>query len=136
MNIKKSLWIWKCFSECNKIFSEYENVSLNKIKFSPNIKAWILHLMSHNIPPYAFQKVILKLNFNLNSSFCTSSCCLKRFYEGLKGLYKTFWGTTKKCKIKKLLSSLRPGSEREGLIIKVVVFGSCFIELCWSSFAS
>lgn len=60
------------------------------IRFSPNIKAWILHLMSHNIPPYAFQKVILKLNFNLNSSFCTSSCCLKRFYKGLKGLHKTF----------------------------------------------
>ena len=33
---------------------------------------------------------------NLNFSFCTSLWCLKRFYKGLKGLYKTFWGTTKK----------------------------------------
>ena len=29
----------KCFSENNNIFSEYENVSRNKIKFSLNIKA-------------------------------------------------------------------------------------------------
>ena len=36
-----------------------------------------------------------KVNFNFY--FHTSSWCLKRFYEGLKGLYKTFSGTTKKC---------------------------------------
>ena len=35
----------------------------------------------------------IKLNFY----FHTSLWCLKRFYEGLKGLHKTFWGTTKKC---------------------------------------
>ena len=33
----------------------------------------------------------IKLNFH----FHTSLWCLKRFYEGLKGLHKTFWGTTK-----------------------------------------
>ena len=32
--------------------------------------------------------------------FQTSLCYLKRFYEGLKGLHKTFWGTKKKCKSK------------------------------------
>ena len=37
----------------------------------------------------------IKLNFY----FHTSLWCLKRFYEGLKGLYKTFWGTTKKCEL-------------------------------------
>ena len=31
---------------------------------------------------------------------------LKMFYEGVKGLHKTFWGTTKKCEIKNLSKSL------------------------------
>ena len=38
----------------------------------------------------------------LNVYFRTSLWCLKRFYEGLKGLHKTFWGTTKKCDNKNL----------------------------------
>ena len=33
---------------------------------------------------------------NLNFYFHTSLWCLKWFYEDLKGLLKTFWGTTKK----------------------------------------
>ena len=32
--------------------------------------------------------------------FHTSLWCLKRFYEGLKGFHKIFWGTAKKCKNK------------------------------------
>ena len=31
-----------------------------------------------------------KINLNLNFYFHTSLWCLKRFYEGLKGLHKTF----------------------------------------------
>ena len=38
----------------------------------------------------------IKLNFY----FHTSLRCLKKFYEGLRGLYKTFWGTTEKCENK------------------------------------
>ena len=38
----------------------------------------------------------------INLNFHTSLWCLERFYEGLKGLYKTFWGTTKKCENKNL----------------------------------
>ena len=34
--------------------------------------------------------------------FHTSLCCRNRFYEGLKGLHKTFWGSTKKCENKNL----------------------------------
>ena len=30
--------------------------------------------------------------------------CLRRFYEGLKGFHKTFWGITKKCENKNLTS--------------------------------
>ena len=39
---------------------------------------------------------------NLNLYFHTSLWCFKRFYEGLKGLHKTFWGTTNKCENKNL----------------------------------
>ena len=39
---------------------------------------------------------------NLNFYFHTSLWCLKRFYEGLKGLHKIFLGTTKKCENKNL----------------------------------
>ena len=39
---------------------------------------------------------------NLNFYFRTSLWYLQRFYEGLKGLHKTFWGTTKKYENKNL----------------------------------
>ena len=39
---------------------------------------------------------------NLNFYFHTPLRCLKRFYEGLKGLHKTFSGSTKKCENKNL----------------------------------
>ena len=37
-----------------------------------------------------------KEKINLNFYFLNSLWCIKRFHEGLKGLHKTFWGTTKK----------------------------------------
>ena len=42
-----------------------------------------------------------KEKIKLNLYFHTSFWCLKRFYEGLKDLHKTFWGTTKKCDFQK-----------------------------------
>ena len=51
---------------------------------------------------------------NLNFYFHTSLWCIKRFYEGLKGLHKTFCGTTKKCESKN--SSYRKCMGWEGLI--------------------
>ena len=41
-------------------------------------------------------QVVLLKSLSLICSFW----CLKRFYEGLKGRYKTFWGTTKSKKIR------------------------------------
>ena len=34
---------------------------------------------------------------NWSFYFQTFLWCLKKFYEGLKGIHKTFWGTTKNC---------------------------------------
>ena len=39
---------------------------------------------------------------SLNVNNRTSLWCLTKFYEGLKGLYKTFWGTTKMYENKNL----------------------------------
>ena len=39
---------------------------------------------------------------NVNFYFHISWWCFKRFYEGLKCLHKTFWGTTKNCDNKNL----------------------------------
>ena len=44
----------------------------------------------------------IKIKIKLNFYFHTSLWCFKRFYESLKGLHKTFWGTTKKCENKNL----------------------------------
>ena len=50
---------------------------------------------------------------NLNFYFHTFLWCLKRFYEGLKGLHKTFWGSAKKYKFK-LTFTLMQLSEMHG----------------------
>ena len=51
--------------------------------------------------PYISESCI-KIKINLNFYFHISLGCLKKFYEGLKGRHKTFWGTTKKCENKNL----------------------------------
>ena len=69
--------------------------------------------------------LVTKLNFsrpdpvwrekiNLNFDFHTSLWCFKRFYEGLKVLDKTFWGTTKDCEKHKLIFILIYLSEMHG----------------------
>ena len=44
----------------------------------------------------------IEIRIELNFHFHTSLRCLKRFYERLKGLHKTFLGTTKNCENKNL----------------------------------
>ena len=73
---------------------------------------------------------------NLNFYFYTSSWCLKRFYEGLKGLHKTFSGTTKKCEnenwtlqLSEMDESLRVNILLEdSLMIEQLKAGICLIE--------
>ena len=38
-----------------------------------------------------------KFRMNISTNFHASLWCLKKFFEGFKGLHKTFWGTTEKC---------------------------------------
>ena len=58
----------------------------------------VLSGVSKPSPPNPGRREKIKLNFY----FHTSLRCLKRFYEGYKGLHKTFWGTAKKCENKNL----------------------------------
>ena len=69
----------------------------------------------------------IKLNFY----FHTSLWCIKRFYEGLKDLYKKFWGTTKKCenKNKNLIFIFIQLSEMHGT-------GRGLIQAVWELFNS
>ena len=45
---------------------------------------------------------LYELKINLSFYIHTHLWCLKKFYEVLEGLHKTFWGTTKKCENKNL----------------------------------
>ena len=58
----------------------------------------IMHLRVNHSRPNPGRREKIKLNFY----FQISLWCFKRFYEGLKGLHKTFWRTTKKCENKNL----------------------------------
>ena len=53
-----------------------------------------------NVP--CISESCIDVKMKLNFYFHTSLWCLKRFCGGLKGLHKTFWGTTKKCENKNL----------------------------------
>ena len=78
--------------------------------------------ISLTLPAPCILEICRKMKINVNFYFHTSLWYLKRFYEGLQGLHKTFWGNTKKCENKcKLIFSLRPGSGWEGLNIKNAV---------------
>ena len=61
------------------------------------LRRWYLSIFSqsknNSSRPDTEWREKIKLNFYFHSSLC----CLKRFYEGLKGLMKIFWSTTKKC---------------------------------------
>ena len=59
-------------------------------------------ILTLNVPIPDKVKFKIKLNFY----FDTSLWCLKRLHEGLEGLHKPFWGTTKKCQNKNLTQFL------------------------------
>ena len=50
-------------------------------------------------PRISENSINIKINLDY---FLTSLWRLKRFYEGLQGFHKTFWGTAKKCENKYL----------------------------------
>ena len=69
-------------------------------RFDQNVKHLfnpLIHLNVHpthyfvlTLPASHVSKSCIKIKINLNFYFHTSLWCLERFYEGLKGLYKTF----------------------------------------------
>ena len=53
-------------------------------------------------PVLCISESCIEIKINLNFYFHTSLWCRNSFYEGPKGLHKTFWGTTRKCENKNL----------------------------------
>ena len=71
---------------------------------------------------------------NLNFYVPTSLWYLKRFYEDLKGLHKTFWGTTKKCENKNSSLFSVQLSEMQGTgRVNKIFRHRIFIALCFAS---
>ena len=80
-------WAW-----CTFIFNGIIDLNISSCQYFKIL--YCLNLSCLN--PERREKI--KLNFY----FHTSSWCLERFYEGLKGLHKTFWGNRKKYENKNL----------------------------------
>ena len=82
----------------------------NPLSFFRRYNLFYKTLNLGNIPLSLDWKVIsesyFKVKTNLNCYFHTSLRCLKRFYEDLKGLHKTFWGTITKFENKNLVNFL------------------------------
>ena len=57
-------------------------------------------ILKLTLPAPRISESYIKIKINLNFYFHTSLWCLKRFYEGLKGLHKPFRETTKKSEYK------------------------------------
>ena len=97
---------------CYKGIFQYDTLPLpyrqNKMKYLITTKTSATPVLEkkalffpHSQTPQQTRKTTLPVlipeeeKINLKFYFCTSLWCVKRFYEGL---YKTIWGTTKKCK--------------------------------------
>ena len=98
-------WFWTSgvfIADFKQVNVDWQSIFLLKVvKGRPAslrlLTAYIKLKLTLNVPiPDKVKKI--KLNFY----FHTSLWCLKRFHEGLKGLHKTFWGTTKTCENKNL----------------------------------
>ena len=105
----------------------------SKPLFSVHVKPFLMFFVLYRNRTRTLDKNRLTLNVpipkkrkNLNFYFHTSLWCLKRFYEGLKSLHKTFWGTTKKCEIRNLSFNLSfisiQHSEIHGLMGRVIIY--------------
>ena len=77
--------------EAKKLLKDLYNYS---VMFSYDDEKRLKFLNPHRADPGQRELI------NLIIYFHTSLWCFKRFYEGLKGLHKTFWATTKNAKIK------------------------------------
>ena len=75
-------------TKCDKMCNFYQTLVINREISIINREISIIN-PSHPDPGR-------REKFNLNFYFYTSLWCLKWFYEGLEGLHKTLWGTTKK----------------------------------------
>ena len=99
----KHFYFWSdpyLFDEENNF--EFQSCFLTKYVAKISRIFSILNGSSVTLPALCISESYIKIKLNLNFYFHTSLWYLKRFYEGLKDLDKTFWRTTKKCENKNL----------------------------------
>ena len=115
-------------------FTVFQRIALlkNFTEFKWNNRDWVLsHTRRVSLEIFPYKSAILsqelfnysrpilsesciKIKINLSFCFHNSLWCLKKFYEGLEGLHKTFLGTTLKCKNKSLSEFSRFARDRGG----------------------
>ena len=102
-NISNFRWELKNLANCTKgdpvLCFEKMHVYVYKVSYCE--KCWMFQIVLTLKDPFISERCI-EIKIELNFYFHTSLWCLKRFYEGLWGLRKTFWGTTKNCENKNL----------------------------------
>ena len=83
-------WVWtnKCLVDCFHNFKYSKAIAVQNWEALKCTRILLRNGLTLPVPIY------------LNFYFQTSLWDLKRFYEGVKGLRKTFWGTAKKCENK------------------------------------
>ena len=87
LNNKSLAFVHKIFTNDSKVFANPSKVFL---------------FITLSLKDPFISESCIEIKTELNFYFRTSLWCLKKFYEGLKGLHKTFWDTTKKCENKNL----------------------------------
>ena len=87
---------------CN-ILIEYSVVHLEwTVKHDYSTKIGTLFFLDFHSVRHFRPTFYLVVQIICNSFFHTSLWCIKKIYEDIQGLHKTFWGTTNKCKNKNL----------------------------------
>ena len=96
----KARWHGHIINENFHFLCSVNLVTQTVVRSLLNQKLWVLSLSSATNLSRSDSGQTEKIN--LNFYFHTSLRCLESFYESLKGLHKTSWGTTKKCENKNL----------------------------------
>ena len=79
--------------------NQLQYIQTSRLIFNVNqlIGFQMIQTSTLTLPVTCIFQSCIEIKIKLNFYFHNSLWCLKSFYEDLKGLHKTFWGTTKKC---------------------------------------
>ena len=100
---QESSWCVKnIFSKADMICSEFDSCFRGNKIFNFEIRSYFVKKIITTLSVLCISESCIEITIKLNFYFHTSLWCLKRFYEDLTRLHKTFWGTIKHCENKNL----------------------------------